>query len=109
MAVKSLGTYEFDSRSAQALYGDDMLVHVLRRDSMFFASAVALRVPQTMSWKEFVDTQVIPWASADPDFKAEGPFVWKLIEEDFEPEDDKSLAELGIRHKNTVSLDLAKG
>ncbi|TDO93366.1 phenol hydroxylase subunit P4 [Enemella evansiae] len=107
MAIKSLAPYEFESRSAQKLYGDDMLVHVLRRDSMLFCSAVAVRVPQTMTWKEFVDSQVLPWCTSDPDFDAEGPFRWQLVEEDFTPSDDKTLAELGIRHKNTVSIDIA--
>lgn len=102
--IKSLGKYEFESRSRQELYGDDMLIHVLRADSMFFCSAMALRVPRAMKWGEFVDGMVIPWASSDPDFDASKALTWKLVDDDFTPDAGASLEDNGIKHKNTVTL-----
>ena len=34
MAVKSIGTYDFPSRSRQELYGDDQLVHLWFQEDM---------------------------------------------------------------------------
>lgn len=102
--IKSIGEYNFPSRSRQELYGDDILVHVLRRDSMFFCSAAAFRAPKAMKWSDFVAGMVMPYVTSDPDFDASKPLSWKLVDDDFTPEADKSLEENGVRHKNTVIL-----
>ena len=43
MTVKSIGAYEFPSRSRQELYGDDQLVHVWFTDTLWFAAAACFR------------------------------------------------------------------
>lgn len=102
--IKSLGKYEFPSRSRQELYGEDILVHVLRADSMFFCSAATFRAPKAMKWCEFVDGMVMPYVTSDPDFDASKPLTWKLVDDEFTPNPDASLEENGIKHKNTVTL-----
>lgn len=105
MAIKSLAPYEFPSRSAVENYGGNMMVNLLRRDSVLYCCGSTVLVPPDMKWKDFVETQVKPYVEADPDFKG-GEWVWKLVDEDFNPDDDKSLEENGIRHKMTVSINV---
>ena len=50
MAVKSIGTYEFPSRSRQELYGDDQLVHLWFQEDMWFCAAACFRAPRAMTW-----------------------------------------------------------
>lgn len=102
--IKSIGAYDFPSRSAEPLYGDDMLLHVLRADSMFFCSAVTFRAPKAMSFDDFYNGMVLPLMSTDPDFDASMQLSWKLVDDAFVPDGAKSLADNGIRHKNTLTL-----
>jgi phenol hydroxylase P4 protein len=102
--VKALGEYNFPSRSAQELYGDDILVNVVRRDTMFFCAPVTFRAPKAMPWAAFVEGMVLPWVSSDPDFDASKPLSWKLVDDEFTPDPAKSLAENGVQHKNTIAL-----
>ena len=102
--IKSLGTYDFPSRSRQELYGDDILVNIWRKKSMFICSAGMVRVPKAMTWAEFVETQVMPYCQADPDFDREAPYTWQLVDDVFTPDPAKSLVDNGIRHKQTVAL-----
>jgi len=102
--IKSLGNYDFPSKSREELYGDDMLVHLLRADSMFFCSAATFRAPKAMPWGDFVAAMVMPFVSSDPDFDANKSLSWKLVDDDFTPDPAMSLAENGIKHKNTVTL-----
>ena len=44
MAVKSIGTYEFPSRSRQELYGDDQLVHLWFQGNMWFCASACFRL-----------------------------------------------------------------
>ncbi len=102
--VKALGEYNFPSRSAQELYGDDILVHVVRKDTMFFCSPATFRAPKAMPFGEFYEGMVKPWVSSDPDFDGSKELSWKLVDADFAPDPAKSLEENGIQHKNTLSL-----
>ena len=104
MPVKSLAPYEFPSRSAVENYDGDMLVNIFLQDSDLLACAAMVRVPQTMSWKEFHETQLLPLTQADPDYDVSGGLDLKLVDDPFEPSDDKSLTELGIQHKNTITV-----
>lgn len=106
MAIKSLAPYEFPSRSAVENYGGMMMVHIVRRDNVFYCCPATVLVSPDMTWQEFVDGQVLPYCGADPDFNADGTFEWKLVEQDFQPDPSKTLAELGIKHKNAVSIDV---
>ena len=78
MALKTIGTYEFPSRSRQELYGEDMLVHVWWKDNPMFCAAATFRAPQAMSWGDFRAAIVDPWASSDPDYDAAHEFSWGL-------------------------------
>lgn len=104
MTVKSLGEYDFPSRSRQELYGDDQLVHVWWKDNPLFCSAATFRAPQAMTWADFKSQMVDPWAGSDPDYDPEGSYAWALEGEPITPEDGQSLVDLGVGHKYTLSL-----
>lgn len=104
MAVKALGPYDFPSKSRQELYGDDQLVHVWWRNNRMFCAAATFRAPTSMTWADFRQGCVDPWAASDPDFDASTAFEWALDGEAFTPEDDMTLEQLGIGHKHVVSL-----
>lgn len=102
--IKSLGSYDFPSRSRQELYGDDILVHVWRKDSMFFCSPATFRAPKAMKWADFVEGMVLPYVTSDPDFDASKTLSWKLVDDDFAPDPEASLEANGVKHKNCVTL-----
>lgn len=102
--IKSIGEYKFPSRSRQELYGDDMLLSVVRNDSMFFCSAIMFRAPKAMSWDDFYNGMVLPWVSTDPDFDASKPLTWQLVGDEWTPEGSASLEANGIKHKNCLTL-----
>lgn len=102
--IKSLGTYDFPSKSRQELYGDDILVHLWRKDSMFFCAAATFRLPKAMKWADFVEGVAMPLMTSDPDFDTAKELSWQLVDDPFTPDPDKSLEENGIQHKNTIAL-----
>ena len=104
MAVKALGEYNFPSRSREELYGDDQLVHVWWRDNTFLAAAATFRAPKSIPFGAFLTEIVYPWASSDPDFDPEAMRDWFVDDRPIQVSDDKSLAELGIGHKHTLSF-----
>ena len=104
MAVKALGEYRFPSRSREELYGDDQLVHIWWRDNTFFCAAMTVRVPKAMRFGEFLAGVVEPWASSDPDFDSSAVRDWWLDGNPIQVSADKSLKDLGIGHKHTLSF-----
>ena len=107
MALKTIGAYVFPSRSRQELYGEDQMVHVWWRDNPWLCSAVTQRAPRSMTFGDFWSQLIVPWAGTDPEL-AEGKdwsdFEWTLGGEPFAPDPQKSLADLGIAHKATLSM-----
>jgi phenol hydroxylase P4 protein len=104
MAVRSIGEYDFPSRSRQELYGDDQLVHVLWRGNSFLCAAVTFRAPKAIGFGEFVATMVEPWASSDPDFRPGSEVDWQLEGHAIEPKPDEALSDLGVGHKYLLSF-----
>ena len=78
MAVKTISTYDFPSRSRQELYGDDQLVHVWFKDNPWFCAAACFRAPKAMTWGDFWSQLVIPFAEEDPDFDPAAARAWSL-------------------------------
>ena len=78
MAVKSIGTYDFPSRSRQELYGDDQLVHLWFQENPWFCAAACFRAPKAMTWGDFWNALVVPYAEEDPDFDPAANRVWTL-------------------------------
>ncbi len=104
MAIKALYDYSYPSRSAQELYGDDMLVHLWQKDDLWFAAPATVRVPRAMTWKDFYATQFLPYVSANPHTTGDETYAWSLVDDAFTPRDDATLAELGVGHKNTLGF-----
>lgn len=105
MATPALYDYtKYPSRSAQELYGDDMLVNLWQKDDLWFCSPAAYRVPRSMTWKDFYEGIFQPYVAANPHTTGEETYSWQLVDDPFTPEDDKTLAELGVNHKNTLGF-----
>ena len=68
--IRSIGTYDFPSRSAQVLYGDDQLVHVWYDGNPWFVAAACFRAPRAMSFGDFWSALVVPYHEEDPDWQA---------------------------------------
>lgn len=92
------------SRSAQELYGDDILLSLWQKDDNFFASPMTLRVPLAMTWQDFYQTQFLPYVAANPHTQGDETYTWQLVGQPFTPEDDKTLEELGVKHKYTLGF-----
>ncbi|MCQ4079128.1 phenol hydroxylase subunit P4 [Streptomyces sp. RB6PN25] len=105
VAVQSIGTYEFPSRSRQELYGDDQLVHVLWRNNEMFCAAACFRAPRAMTWAEFTAGMVEPWAASDPSFVPGSTQAWILDDDPFSPQPGMSLASLGVGHKSLLTFE----
>lgn len=102
--VKALGEYKFPSRSRQELYGDDQLVHVWWKNNPMFCSAASFRAPRAMTFDDFREQLVYPWAASDPDFDPATEFTWELDGQPFTPAGDTSLIDQGIDHKHTLTM-----
>jgi phenol/toluene 2-monooxygenase (NADH) P4/A4 len=109
MTVKSIGTYDFPSRSRQELYGDDQLVHVWFQGNPWFCSAACYRAPKAMRWADFWSQMVVPWAEEDPGFDPAATYAWTLHGEPLSPQDDTSLADLGVGHKDVIGMRVVIG
>src|SRR5664279_450678 len=104
MAVRSIGEYDFPSRSRQELYGDDQLVHLWWRDNPWFCAAACFRAPKAMTWGDFRAAMVDPWASGDPDFDPATDFTWSIDDHVVSPSDEQTLEALGVGHKSLVAF-----
>ncbi len=105
MAVRAITPdYKFPSRSRQELYGDDQLVHVWWKNSMWFCSAGCFRAPKAMTWGDFKAGMIDGWAASDPDYDPSTPGNWVLDDQPMTPRDDATLAELGVGHKSLISF-----
>ncbi|MCO5303769.1 MAG: hypothetical protein M9923_11260 [Phycicoccus sp.] len=109
--IVSIGEYNFPSKSAQELYGDDMLVHVWWKGNPWFVAAACFRVPQQMPWEDFWNGIFVPYHEEDPDFDASKgweQFDWFLaVNRDatpVTPEAGKTLADLGVTHKGVFGF-----
>ena len=104
MAVKSIGAYDFPSKSRQELYGDDQLVHVWFQGNPWFCAAGCFRAPKAMTWGDFWSQVVVPFAEEDPDFDPAAQRTWTLHGEPLTPREDATLQELGVVHKDVIGM-----
>ncbi|MGD9957569.1 MAG: phenol hydroxylase subunit P4 [Candidatus Nanopelagicales bacterium] len=107
MAVKAMYDYDWPSRSAAELYGDDQLVHVWFRGNVFFVSAQTFRFPKAMPFGELVGL-CKGFFAADPDFvpDAMDSASWKVDGQPITPDLGTSLEENGVGHKSLVEFTL---
>ncbi|QIM21860.1 phenol hydroxylase [Phycicoccus sp. HDW14] len=104
MTVRSIGAYDFPSRSRQELYGDDQLVHLWFQENPWFCASACFRAPKAMTWGDFWNALVVPFAEEDPDFDPEARRVFTLHGAQFEPRDDQTLEEIGVEHKDVIGM-----
>jgi phenol hydroxylase P4 protein len=104
MAVKALADYNFPAADRQENFGDDMLVNLFWDGNLFIDCPDAVRVPRAMKWGDFKTGVLDPWAAADPDYDPAAATDWRINDDPFEPDPDRSLEQLGIRHKQVVKF-----
>lgn len=109
--VRSIGEYDPASRSAQELYGDDILLHVWWKGNPWFVAASTYRVSPQMRFADFWTEVFVPYHEEDPDFDASRgweQFDWfRAVNRDTEPVDvtaDVTLAGLGLTHKAVLGF-----
>ncbi|NLW98613.1 MAG: phenol hydroxylase [Actinomycetales bacterium] len=109
--IKSIGEYDFPSRSAQELYGDDLLVHVWWKGNPWFVAAATFRAPAAMPWADFWNGLFVPYHEEDPDFDAAKgweQFDWFLaVNREEHPvtiDPARTLSELGVTHKGVLGF-----
>lgn len=107
MAVKALYDYDFPSADRIENFGDDQLLYVHWAGNPLFCSAAAFRAPRAMTFGDFVAGMVHPWASSDPDFDPSTIVSWELFDQPFQPDADRSLADLGVGHKGLLTFRTA--
>lgn len=101
---KTLGTYDFPSRSALENYGGDMLVNIFIKGRSLLPCAAMVRVPQTMTWDEFVATQVRPLLAIDAYADPTREMSFELVGRPLTADPAASLVDNGVRHKNTIAV-----
>ncbi len=107
MAVKFIGdSYEFPSADREENFGGDIGIFILWEQHLMFTCPSAYRVPTAMPIKDFLetlfkldyaqhpDTAKIDWDNAE----------WKLDEEAWTPDLDKSFADNGVGHHSFMRL-----
>ncbi len=105
--IRSIGEYDFPSRSAQELYGDDQLVHVWNDGNPWFVAAACFRAPKAMSFGDFWAAMVVPYHAEDPDWQESwtpADFAWGLDDRPWSPEEGASLESLGVGHKSVIRM-----
>jgi phenol hydroxylase P4 protein len=107
MAVRANYDYDWPSRSAAELYGDDQLVHVWWRGNPFFVSAQTFRLPKAMPFGELVGL-CKGFFAADPDFvpDAMDTVQWRIDKVDVTPDLSASLEANGVGHKSLVEFSI---
>lgn len=109
--ITSIGEYNFPSRSAKELYGDDMLLMAWWKGNPWFVAAACYRVPEAMTFADFWNGVFVPYHEEDPDFDASlgwEQFDWfRAVNRDEEPitvSAEATLADLGLTHKSVLGF-----
>ncbi len=104
MSNLAMYDYAYPSRTAQELYGDDQLVSLLRRGSLWEVAAFQFRVPKAMTWGDFMSAMALPALSGDPEFDASKMTDWRLNGQPFTPDAASSMVDLGVDHKSLLEF-----
>ena len=107
MPVVAIGDYDFPSRSAEELYGDDMLVHVWWKGNPYFVAASCFRFPKAMPFGALVGV-LKEFFTADPDFKPESldSVQWYIDHQPVTPDMEAGLAANGVVHKGLIEFSI---
>jgi len=106
MAVKALYDYEYTPADTQDKFHGNQLLYVGWDDHFMFAAPLALVLPPSATFSEFVDKYCTHSYGRHPDW-AKIDFskvVWLKSGQPFQPDMNKTLAELGLKHKDVLRL-----
>ena len=106
MAVKALYDYQYPAADTQDKFHGNQLLYVGWDDHFMFAAPLAFPVPPAMKFADLVD-KVLTFAFGRHDDWAKIDFskvVWLKSGKPFQADMNKTLAELGIKHKDALRL-----
>ena len=108
MPVVAMYDYNWPSRSAAELYGDDQLVHVWWKGNPYFVAAHTFRFPKAMPFGALVNDVLKGLYTADPDFVPESldTVNWRIDHEDAIIDMDASLEANGVGHKSLIEFSI---
>jgi len=108
MAVVAMYDYDWPSRSAAELYGDDQLVHVWWKGNPYFVAAHTFRFPKAMPFGALVNDVLKGFYTADPDFDpaALDSVQWYIDHQPVTPNMEASLADNGVVHKGLIEFSI---
>lgn len=106
MSVKAIGTYEFPSRDAAEVFGENQIVYFNWEQHMLFAAPFLLFVPRSTTFGELIEERVKPLLAPDPQA---GDIEWDKVEwlngeQRFTPDFSASLETNGIGHKDHIRM-----
>lgn len=106
MSVKAIGSYDFPSRDAAEVFGDNQIVYFNWEQHMLFAAPFLLFVPRDTIFAQFIEERVQPLLAPDPQA---ADIVWDQVEwlngeQAFTPNFNASLEANGIGHKDHIRM-----
>ncbi|HZX32048.1 MAG TPA: phenol hydroxylase subunit P4 [Rhodocyclaceae bacterium] len=107
MAVKALKHYQFPAADTQDKFHGNQLVYVGWDKHLFFCAPFAFCLPPNTRFGDLCD-KVLPQAfSAHPEWSQVdlSKAVWKKSGQPWQPDMNKTLAELGIGHKEALRFE----
>lgn len=116
MSVKSTYDYKQEPRDKVENFHGNQVVYFHWEEHLSFCAAIAFPLPPDMPWKAVLGELLPDHYGSHPDFDEIEWFDvrWQLNGEEWEPDPEKSLKELGVDHKSlirfwTPGLDGYKG
>ena len=106
MAVNALYDYNFPPADTQDKFHGNQLLYVGWDDHLMFCAPFAYMLPPSTKFSELVETHLPFSYSRHPDW-AKIDFskvVWLKSGKPFQPDMSKTLAELGLKHKDVLRL-----
>jgi len=107
MAVTAMYDYNWPSRSAAELYGDNQLVHIWWKGNPFYVSAATFPLPQEMPFGALMGLAK-DFFSADPDFDPDAfdKAQWAVDKQPITPDPEASITANGVGLKSLVSFEI---
>ncbi|MBS1191297.1 MAG: phenol hydroxylase [Rhodocyclaceae bacterium] len=107
MAVKALKAYKFDAADTQDKFHGNQLLYVGWDKHLMFCAPFAFALPSTTRFGDLCDKILSKSFGYHPDWaKVDlAKAVWKKSGQPWQPDMNKTLAELGLKHKDALRFE----
>ena len=104
MPVVALKNYDIEPRDLEKNFHGNRLTYLHWEDHNSFCSAIAFPFPPAMPFGALLQEIIPTYYGMHPDYERIdwSKVEWELDGEGFTPEPEKSLADLGFRHKSLL-------